>query len=170
VGGEVLELKTELLQAQKEEGGDRRRQPAGGVRIEEDELPRDQVVRARACTDLPRKLQRGPPKEAAHRVELILALEAAGLAKRRHGGGCCGCEGKDCKDAGRGRNAGRKKQIANVQVKTKGCCGVWSRQVRKDCLSLRHMPLNKAAPPLNSSATEEKPKSRSHQAPASYPL
>jgi hypothetical protein len=41
VGGEVLELKTELLQEQKEEGGDRRHQPAGDVCIEEDELPCD---------------------------------------------------------------------------------------------------------------------------------
>jgi hypothetical protein len=42
VGGEVLELKTELLQEQKEEGGDR------------------------ACLDLSGQLQRGPTQEAAH--------------------------------------------------------------------------------------------------------
>jgi hypothetical protein len=95
VGGEVLELKTELLQEQKEEGGDWWRQPAGDVRVEEDELPRDQVIEgARAFPDLPGELRRGPTQMAAHRVELILALEAVGLAKRGHGG--------DGKDAGRG--------------------------------------------------------------------
>jgi hypothetical protein len=98
VGGEVLELKAELLQEQEEEGGDWWHQPAGDVRIEEDELPRDQVVEgARACPDLPGELQCGPPQEAAHRVELFVALEAAGMAKKRHGGDCCGCEGKDCR-------------------------------------------------------------------------
>jgi hypothetical protein len=45
------------------------------------------------------------------------------LTKRRHGGDCCWCEGKDCKDVGRGRNAGRKKQIAKVRAKMKGRCG-----------------------------------------------
>jgi hypothetical protein len=106
VGGEVLELKTELLQEQKEEGGDRGRQPSGDVRVEEDELPRDEVVEgARACLDLTGELWRGPPQEAAHRVELFLALEVAGMAKRRHGGDSCGCKGKDCKDAGADRKS-----------------------------------------------------------------
>jgi hypothetical protein len=123
-GGEVLELKTELLHEQEEEGGDQRGQPAGDVHVEEDELPCDQVIEgAPTCPDLPGELWRGPPQEAAHRVELF-ALEAAGMAKRRHGSNCCGCEGKDCKDAGRGKNAGRKKQIAKVRVETKGRCGV----------------------------------------------
>jgi hypothetical protein len=53
-GGEVLELKAELLQEQEEEGGDWWHQPAGDVRIEEDELPRDQVIEgARACRIFP---------------------------------------------------------------------------------------------------------------------
>jgi hypothetical protein len=34
VGGEVLELKAELLQEQEEEGGDWRHQPAGDIRVE----------------------------------------------------------------------------------------------------------------------------------------
>jgi hypothetical protein len=130
VGGEVLELKAELLQEQEEEGGDWWHQPAGDVRVEEDKLPRDQVIEgARACPDLPNELWRGPPQEAAHRVKLALTLKAAGLTKRIHGGGCCDCEGMDCKDVGGGRNAGRKMQIANVQVEPKGRCGVWRRQV-----------------------------------------
>jgi hypothetical protein len=90
-GGEVLELKAELLQEQEEEGRDWWHQPTGDVRVEEDDLPRDQVVEgARACPDLPGELRRGPPQKAAHRVELILALKAAGLMKRRHGCSCCG--------------------------------------------------------------------------------
>jgi hypothetical protein len=84
----VLELKAKLLQEQEEGGGDWWRQPAGDVRVEEDELPRDQVVEgARACPDPPGELWHGPPQEAAHRVKLALALKAAGLMKQRHGGG-----------------------------------------------------------------------------------
>jgi hypothetical protein len=122
VGGEVLKLKTELLQKQKEEGGDRRRHPAGDVCVEEDELPHDQVVEgARACPDLPGELRRGPPQEATHHVELFRLLDMAAIAAN--------ARGKDCKDAGRGRNTGRKKQIAKVRVEMKGRCGVWRRQV-----------------------------------------
>jgi hypothetical protein len=62
VGCEVLKLKAELLQEQVEEGGDRRHQPAHGVRVEEDELPRGQVVEGDfASPDLPGELRRGPP-------------------------------------------------------------------------------------------------------------
>jgi hypothetical protein len=57
-----------------------------------------------------------------------------------------------------------------VRVEMKGCCDVWRRQVRKGSRSLRRMPLNKADPSLDSTATEGNPKSRSHQAPASQPL
>jgi hypothetical protein len=61
-GGEVLKLKAELLQEQEEEGRDRRHQPAHDVRVEEDELPRDQVVEgSQACLDLPDELRCGPP-------------------------------------------------------------------------------------------------------------
>jgi hypothetical protein len=65
---------------------------------------------------------------------------------------------------------GEKSKLKKCEEKTKGCCSVWRRQVRKGSQSLRHMPLNKAVPPLNSTATEGNPKSRSHQVPASYPL
>jgi hypothetical protein len=92
------------------------------------------------------------------------------MAKRRHGGDHCGCEGKDCKDAGREESTGHRRQIVKVRVKMKGRCGVWRRQVRKGSRSLRHMPLYKADPPLDSMVTEGNPKSRSHQAPGSHPL
>jgi hypothetical protein len=91
-GCEVLKLKAELLQEQEEEGGDRRHEPAHGVRGEEDELPRGQVVDGDfASPDPPDELRRGPSQKVAHQVQLDLALEAAGLTKRRHGDGrCCG--------------------------------------------------------------------------------
>jgi hypothetical protein len=57
------------------------------------------------------------------------------------------------KGGGGGRNAGRKKQIANVRVETKGRGGVWRRQVRKSSRSLRRVPLSKAAPPLKPATT-----------------
>jgi hypothetical protein len=44
VGSEVMKLGAELLQEQEEEGGDWRHQPAHGVRVEEDELPRGKVA------------------------------------------------------------------------------------------------------------------------------
>jgi hypothetical protein len=76
-----LKLEAELLQEQEEEGGDRRHHPAHGVGVEEDELPRVQVVeRNRACPDPSDELRRGPPQKAAHRVQMILMLEAAGKA------------------------------------------------------------------------------------------
>jgi hypothetical protein len=114
--------------------------------------------------------RRGPTKEVAHQVELFLLLEAVGMGERRHGGDCRRCEGKDHAEAGREESTRRKEQIAKVREKTKGRCSVWRRQVRKGSQSLRRMPLNKAVPPLNSTATEGNSKSQSHQAPASYPL
>jgi hypothetical protein len=86
VGGEVLKLKAELLQEQEKEGGDRRHQPAHGVRVEEDEFPRGKVAEGDlAGLDPPDELRRGPSQKAAHHVQLALALEAAGVTKRRHG-------------------------------------------------------------------------------------
>jgi hypothetical protein len=100
VGGEVLQLKPELLQEQKEEGGDRRGYPAGHVRVEEDEFPHDQVVEGtRTCPDLPSKFRRGPTQEAAHRVELLLT--------RMRGEGPCGSR--------KGKGTGRKEQITKVR-------------------------------------------------------
>jgi hypothetical protein len=61
VGGEMLKLKAKLLQEQEEEGGHRWHQPAHGVRIEEDELPRGQVAEGDfASPDPPDELRRGP--------------------------------------------------------------------------------------------------------------
>jgi hypothetical protein len=40
----MMQLEAELLQEQKEEGGERRDQPAHGVRVEENELPRGKVA------------------------------------------------------------------------------------------------------------------------------
>jgi hypothetical protein len=61
VGGEVLKLKAELLQEQEEEGGDRRHQPTHGIRGEEVELPRGQIVEGDfASPDPPDELRRGP--------------------------------------------------------------------------------------------------------------
>jgi hypothetical protein len=86
VGGEMMKLEAELLQEQEEEGGDRRNQPAHNVRIEKDELPRGQVAEGNlAGPDLPGVRRRGPPQKAPHRVQLILALEAARERKRSHG-------------------------------------------------------------------------------------
>jgi hypothetical protein len=82
----MMKLESELLQEQEEEGGDRRNQPAHNVRIEKDELPRRKVAEGNlASPDLPGVRRRGPPQKAPHRVQLILALEAAWERKRSHG-------------------------------------------------------------------------------------
>jgi hypothetical protein len=87
VGVEMMELEAELLQEQEEEGGDKRNQPAHGVRVEEDEFPRGKVTEGDfADPDLPGMFRRGPSHKAAHQVQLGLALEAARKRKRRHGG------------------------------------------------------------------------------------
>jgi hypothetical protein len=88
VGGEMMKLETELLQEQEEEGGDRGNQPAHGVRVEEDELPRGKVVEGDfAGPNLPGLRWCGPSQKAAHRVQLRLTLEAAWGRKRSHGNG-----------------------------------------------------------------------------------
>jgi hypothetical protein len=69
VGGEVLKLKAELLQEQEEERGDRRHQPAHGVRVEEDEFLRGKVAEGDlAGPDPPDELWHGPSQKAAHRI------------------------------------------------------------------------------------------------------
>jgi hypothetical protein len=88
VGGEIMKLEAELLQEQEEEGGDRRNQPAHGVRVEENELPCGKVAEGDfAGPDLLRVFRRGPSHKAAHQVLLGLGLEAARKRKRRHGDG-----------------------------------------------------------------------------------
>jgi hypothetical protein len=74
----MLKLEAELLQEQEEEGGDRRNQPAHGVRVEENELPHGKVAEGDfASPDLLRVFRCGPSHKAAHQVQLGLALEAA---------------------------------------------------------------------------------------------
>jgi hypothetical protein len=64
-----MKLEAELLQEQEEEGGDRRHQPAHGIRVEENELPRGKVAEGDfAGPNPPDELRRGPPQRAAHRV------------------------------------------------------------------------------------------------------
>jgi hypothetical protein len=122
----VLKLKVELLQEQEEEEGDRRHQPAHGVRGEEDELPRGQVIEGDfASPDPPDELRRGPSQKAAHRVQLDLALEAAGLTKRRHGDGRCDCGGWIAREQEGEEMLSARKLIANVRVEMKGRYGVY---------------------------------------------
>jgi hypothetical protein len=67
-------------------GGDRKHQPTHGIRVEEDEFPRGKVAEGDlAGPDPPDEFRRGPSQKVAHQVQLALALEAAGVTKRRHG-------------------------------------------------------------------------------------
>jgi hypothetical protein len=111
----VLKLEAELLQEQEEEGGDWQHQPAHGVRVEKDELPRSQVMEGDFATpDPPDELQCGPSQKAAHRVQLDLALEAAGLTKRRHGDGRCDCGGWIAREQEGEEMPSARKLITNV--------------------------------------------------------
>jgi hypothetical protein len=84
----MMKLEAELLQEQEEEGGDRRNQPAHGVRVEENELPRGKVEEGDfAGPDLLGVFRCGPSHKAAHQVQLGLGLEVARERKRRHGDG-----------------------------------------------------------------------------------
>jgi hypothetical protein len=121
----VLKLEAELLQEQEEEGGDRRHQPAHGVRVEEDKLPRGKVTKGDfAGPNLPGVLQRSPSQKAVHQVQLALALEAAWKRERRHDGGHCDCKGWIAREQeGEGMPSARK-QNANVRAETKGRDGI----------------------------------------------
>jgi hypothetical protein len=89
-----MKLEAELLQEQEEEGGYWRHQPAHGVRVEEDELPRSKVAEGDFTGPyLPGVLRHGPSHKAAHQVQLGLALEAVRKRERRHGDGHCDCGG-----------------------------------------------------------------------------
>src|SRR6185312_376716 len=84
VGHQVLKLEAEVFQQQQER---RNRQPhAGGdVRGEQHKLPCAEVAkRNRACSDPPAGLLCTPPEQPAHRVQLFLGLEAAGMNKGCH--------------------------------------------------------------------------------------
>jgi hypothetical protein len=117
VGGEMMKLEAKLLQEQKEEGGDRRNQPAHNVRIEKDELPRGKVAEGNlAGPDLPGVRRRGPPQKAPHRVQLFLALEAARERKRSHGdfwGGLRRCKEEK---GSRSREGMRRRKGATASV------------------------------------------------------
>jgi hypothetical protein len=121
VGGEVLELKPELLQEQEEEGGHRRHQPAHGVRVEEDEFPRGKVAEGDlAGPDPSDELRRGPSQKAAHRVQLVLMLEAAGKTERRHGDGCCDSGGWIARVQEKEGMPGARKLIARCVRRRRG--------------------------------------------------
>jgi hypothetical protein len=122
----VLKLEAELLQEQEEQGGDRRHQPAHGVRVEEDEFPHGQVAEGDfASLDPPDELRCAPSQKAAHRVQLDLTLEAAGKTKRRHGDGRCSCgEWIAREQEGEGMPSARK-LIAKARAETKGHCSVY---------------------------------------------
>jgi hypothetical protein len=121
----VMKLEAELLQEQEEEGGDRRHQPAHGVRVEEDELPRGKVAKGDfASPNLPGVLRRGPSQKAVHQVQLGLALEVARKRERRHGDGRCDCGGWIAREQEGEEMPSTRKQNANVRAETKGRCGV----------------------------------------------
>jgi hypothetical protein len=116
----MMKLDAELLQEQEEEGGDRRNQPAHGVRVEEDELPHGKVAEGDfAGPDLLGVFRRGPSHKATHQVQLGLALEAARKRKRRHDDGI-----EIAKDGSQGsrkeKDAERKKTDCKECVETKG--------------------------------------------------
>jgi hypothetical protein len=144
-----MKLEAELLQEQEEEGGDRRHQPTHGVRVEEDELPRGKVAEGDfAGPNPPSMLRRGPTQKPAHQVQLALALEAAWKRERRHGDGCCDCGGWIAREQEGDEMPSARKQNAIVHAEMKGCGGVWKRQERKGCRSLRHLLLCKAVHPF----------------------
>jgi hypothetical protein len=121
VGGEVMKLEAELLQEQVEGGGDRRHQPAHGVRVEEDELPRGKITEGDfAGPNLPGVLQCGPSKKAAHQVQLGLALEAARKRERRHGDGRCDCGGWIAREQEGEEMPSARKPIAKGERRRKG--------------------------------------------------
>jgi hypothetical protein len=68
-------------------------------------------------------LRRGPSQNAAHQVQLALALEAAWKRERRPGDGRCNYRGWIAREReGEGMPSARK-QIANVRAEMKGRCG-----------------------------------------------
>jgi hypothetical protein len=56
----------------------------------------------------------------AHLVELLLTLEVVRMAKRRHGGDCCGYKGKDRMEAGRQKALGKKSKSQKCERRRKG--------------------------------------------------
>jgi hypothetical protein len=86
VGREVLKLKPELLQQQREEGRDRQRQPTEDVGGEQHELPSGEIAEGSgAGADSFGEPRRAPPEQAAHQVKRFLRLEMVRVTKRSHG-------------------------------------------------------------------------------------
>ena len=85
MGREMLELEAEILQQQHEERGDRQPQASGNVRDKQHKFPGAQIAEGnRACSNTPGSLLWTPPKQAVHRVQLLLGLEAMWTSKGRH--------------------------------------------------------------------------------------
>jgi hypothetical protein len=117
----VVKLEAELLQEQEEEGGERRHQPAHGVRVEEDELPRGKVAEGDfAGPNFTSVLRRGPSQKAAHQVQLGLALEAAWKSERRHGDGRCACGGWNVREHEEEGMPSARKLIARCVQRRRG--------------------------------------------------
>src|SRR6185437_13301413 len=81
----MLELEAEIRQHQQKERGDRQPQAGGNVRDEHHKFPGAQIAEGnRACSNPPGSLLWTPPKQAAHRVQLLLGLEMMGTNEGRH--------------------------------------------------------------------------------------
>jgi len=82
---EMLELEAEILQQQQKERGYRQPQAGGNVRDEQHKFPGAQIAGGnQACSNPPCSLLWTPPKQAAHRVQLLLGLETTGANEGRH--------------------------------------------------------------------------------------
>jgi hypothetical protein len=82
----VLKLEADLLQRQREERRDRRRQPAGEVGEEEHKLTGGGFTGGRSAgADPSGERRRAPSEQVAHQVECHLRLEALRMDWRGHG-------------------------------------------------------------------------------------
>jgi hypothetical protein len=91
VGCEVLELETEILQQQHEEGRDRQRQLARKIGDKEHKLPGGEITEgSSAGPDPPGVRRRTPSEQVAHRAKCPLGLVTLGMNQRGHGD--CGGE------------------------------------------------------------------------------
>src|SRR6185437_7868598 len=81
----MLELEAEILQQQQKERGDWQPQAGGNVRDKKHKFPGAQITEGnRACSNPPGSLLWTPPKQEAHRVQLLLGLETTGTNEGRH--------------------------------------------------------------------------------------
>jgi hypothetical protein len=120
VGGEMVKLEAELLQEQKEEGEERRDQPAHGVRVEENELPRGKVAEGDlAGPDLLGVCRRGPSHQAATRSSWAWVWKRRGKGREDMAMAVRSLR-MDRKGAGKRRKPSARKLIVGKVVKTKG--------------------------------------------------